>query len=193
MKILPQEQELSRERKAIACDFYRVYEPSLARDFIEKLPKREFELGAGRHFTSFLYKTQGLLDLVVNVGRPAFLEKSENWAGRMQKLQKLDHPLLPPFELWPGAEGVYVMPYCEQIVSPAVWRASGLSPLLDSFQLALQAAGLALDDYWQLRTCRGHPFVTDFSDLISAGPFKEGPASNRAGCDSARYSPGRSR
>ncbi len=155
--------------------FYKAYDPSrlLTEWRAAEAGQRPLN-GAGRHFQSFHIKSpiKGL-DLALNIARETFLnDRSDlirNWQQACEKLQAFsrNEALLPPFEIL-SREGdglAVVMPFCEEAVAAAELRHEPLKGYLDQLSAALGGAGLALDDYWQLRRCQGHPFVIDFSEL----------------------------
>lgn len=173
MSFLPQVRDLTESRQRIARDFYRSFDADLALTLAADLSKTGEFLGEGRHFRSYRLRSRGSLDLVLNLAKPAFGladgPKVGAWRGYMKALQRLAHPLLPPLEVLPSGEAAaaFVMPYCEEIIPEKSWDDLGLRALLETFEAELALAGLILDDYWQLRSCQGHPFVTDFSELMS--------------------------
>ncbi len=171
MKNRLREQELSAQRAQIVRDYHRVYDPALIEKLLDEPNKLGLELGEGRHFRSYIIRTQGAVDLALNVAKSSFgsadtrLRKS--WVLRMQKLQRLAHPLLPPYALIERNEELaYVLPYCEKDLPPKSWAELELMPWIEDFKATLAAQGLCLDDYMQVRACKQHPFVIDYSDLI---------------------------
>ncbi|RYZ67885.1 MAG: hypothetical protein EOP09_10300 [Proteobacteria bacterium] len=62
---------------------------------------------------------------------------------------------------------LFVMPFCEEALSLSEQNSPRMAARIESLRQLLQSEGLLMDDYWQLRTCRGYPFVIDFSELKS--------------------------
>lgn len=170
--ILPTDPNLRGQRSQIVRDFYRAFDLSWMerqiRD-LDRLPPQP--LGEGRHFRSYRVISGKSLDLALNVAKRSFGEGQSAtrrlWCQAIRQLQSLSHPLLPPIEVIPlQDDGIaYVMPYCEQEVPMASLRQEAFRTWLAEWERELEGLGLWMDDYWQLRLCRGHPFVIDFSEL----------------------------
>lgn len=164
------EQELTLQRTAIVKDFYRSFDPSLSQQSLKQTHQLGLALGEGRHFKSYRLPARGPLALAINLAKASFLDRDPRqkaeWKKSMAKLERLQHPLLPPFQLVEDAENLgYVLPYCESAVPQSEWSRLGLSPWIEDCVASLASAGLWLDDYLQLRACRGHPLLIDYSDL----------------------------
>jgi hypothetical protein len=124
------------------------------------------KLGEGRHFRCLRLTQPDRLDLAINLAKPSFLRAEKRlrkqWAADLQQLRGLDHPLIPPMEVLDDSEFfAYIQPCCDQELTIS----SEIRQLLEDMQRAMNSRGLELEDYPQLRTCQGHPFVIDFSEL----------------------------
>ncbi|RYZ57335.1 MAG: hypothetical protein EOP07_10195 [Proteobacteria bacterium] len=172
---------LMRRRESLVEAFYRGFDPSRLWqewDLSEHKAKRALT-GEGRHFRSYrIPSPSGGLDLALNVAKPCFYsagpQNIRNWIKACKSVKKLQHPLLPPFEVLEGLNDLvlFVMPYCEEALSLSEQNSPKMSAQINSLRDLLASEGWMMDDYWQLRTCRGYPFVIDFSEL------KEKPASS---------------
>lgn len=165
-------QELRHRKDDIVKDFYLSFDPSWLWQEWERSEKsgRARIAGEGRHFRSYRIKGRGCLDLALNVAKSQFHRDSpvdrREWIVLMQKLKKVSHPLLPPTEVLSADDNeqlLIVQPFCEEAVSHN--EIPKFRPMLGELESLLLTHGLYLDDYWQLRSCRGHPFVIDFSEL----------------------------
>lgn len=163
---------LRHRRDDIVKEFYANFDPSwLWQEWsrVERSP-RTLIVGEGRHFKSYRIRGKGSLDLALNVAKQQFHKNStvsrREWIGLMRKLKTVIHPLLPPTEVLSEQDDerlLIIQPYCEETLSLSEMPA--IRPLLQELEKLLASHGLVLDDYWQLRNCRGHPFVIDFSEL----------------------------
>jgi len=165
---------LMRRRQGLMEAFHRAFDPSRLWsewDLCVNQSKRAM-CGEGRHFRS--YRIPGLaggLDLALNVAKPCFYQAgpqtTRNWTRALQSIKKLQHPLLPPFEVLEGLNDLvlFVMPYCEEALSLSEQNSPRMAAQIESLRVLLAEHGWIMDDYWQLRTCRGYPFVIDFSEL----------------------------
>ncbi|MBC7660861.1 MAG: hypothetical protein H7249_14280 [Chitinophagaceae bacterium] len=166
-------QVLMDARRVLVQGFYKSYDPSrLWQENKDIAKSRRHILGEGRHFRSYLIPRQGEgLDLAMNVAKLSFLERGpgerKSWLEACKGLMKVTHPLLPPFEVLEGDNDalLFVMPYCEVPLSIDELKTSPITTRMESLKRLLTEQGLIMDDYWQLRRCRGHEFITDFSDL----------------------------
>lgn len=167
------EQELTKQRAEIVKEFYRSYDPALIRQCFTNKHQLGLELGEGRHFRSYRLRGQGTLELAINFAKPSFFDSElGSWKSSLKRLGRINHPLLPPFELVEDANAeilAYVLPYCEKDLPRSTWPVLGVERWLEDFTRSLSGAGLWLDDYLQLRSCRNHPFVIDYSDLKPLG------------------------
>lgn len=163
---------LRQRRDNIVKDFYASFDPSWLWQEWNRAEQsaRTLVSGEGRHFRSYRIRGRTTLDLALNVAKPQFHRSSpidrREWIGLMRKLKAVNHPLLPPTEVLSEQDDerlLIIQPYCEEALSLSEMPA--LRPLLSELEELLAREGLMLDDYWQLRNCRGHPFVIDFSEL----------------------------
>ncbi len=160
--------ELRQSKAALEQAFYRSLDSSVIRSGLQQSPRfRVWELlGEGRHFQCFKLPGRGDMDLAVLLAKPAFLRADgparRQWGDDLKRLPSLQHPLLPPMELVADIEFfAYVQPYCAVDLK----LDKMLSAALMDLQEKLATLDLELDDYPQLRSCQGHPFVIDFSEL----------------------------
>lgn len=174
---------LMRRRQDLVEAFYRVYDPSrLWQEWDQATRKGTRDLnGEGRHFKSYkipMGSSRGL-DLAMNVAKPSFhmgrTDMTRDWVKACKAVKSLSHPLLPPFEVLEGAGDLilFVMPFCEEALSLSQQNSPKISAQIASLRNLLLNHGYIMDDYWQLRTCRGYPFVIDFSEL-KRGPSQDG-------------------
>lgn len=181
---------LMRRRQDLIEAFYRVYDPSrLWQEWDEAVNKGTRNLtGEGRHFKSFKIpmKSPRGMDLAMNVAKPSFhlgrTDKIRDWIKACKAVKSLTHPLLPPFEILEGASDLilFIMPFCEEALSLSQQNSPKISTQIASLHDQLSAQGYVMDDYWQLRTCRGYPFVIDFSELKkSPEPAQKSPGLRR--------------
>ncbi len=159
---------LRQSKAALQQAFYRSLDSSLIRSGIVHGPAARLwsKIGEGRHFQCFRQPNYGGLDLCILLAKPAFLQQvslsPKAWAADIRKLGTLDHPLVPPMEVIEDIEFfAYVQPFCEAdlVLTPEIRE------VLRGLHENLRREGLELDDYQQLRSCQGHPFVIDFSEL----------------------------
>lgn len=183
-------QVLMRRREALVEAFYRGYDPSrlwTEWDLAEHKSKRTLS-GEGRHFRSYRIPSSGSgIDLALNVAKPCFYKAGpqdvRNWVKACKSVRKLQHPLLPPFEILEGIDDLllFVMPYCEDALSLSEQNSPKMAAQIESLRQLLESEGWIMDDYWQLRTCRGYSFVIDFSELKEKpGSFKRPPGFDRS-------------
>ena len=164
---------LNTEKSKLIEGFYKVYDPSRLWAEWREATKGNRELsGEGRHFRSYRIPSPGGgLDLAINSAKASFYQERpkfiRNWVLACKALAQISHPLLPPFEVLEGEDGhvLIVMPYCESALSPEQGRDLGIRKQLSELEVLLEREDWTLDDYWQLRCCQGHVFVTDFSEL----------------------------
>lgn len=181
---------LMRRRQDLVEAFYRVYDPSrLWQEWDQAVNKRTRSLtGEGRHFKSFKIPLAGSggrgLDLAMNVAKPSFhqgrSDLMRDWVKACKAIKSLSHPLLPPFEILEGVGDLvlFIMPFCEEALTLSQQNSPKIATQIASLRALLLENGWILDDYWQLRTCRGYPFVIDFSELKKA-PGQAGPRLSR--------------
>ncbi|RZA23019.1 MAG: hypothetical protein EOP10_13890 [Proteobacteria bacterium] len=179
-----------RRRQDLIEAFYRVFDPSrLWQEWDQAVNKGARRLtGEGRHFKSFRIP-QGTgrgIDLAMNVAKPCFhqgrSDLTREWVRACKSIKSLSHPLLPPFEVLEGAGDLvlFVMPFCEEALTLSQQNSPKIAAQIKGLRDLLSAAGWMLDDYWQLRSCRGYPFVIDFSELKMIPPQgSAGPRLNR--------------
>lgn len=160
--------ELRQSKAALEQAFYRSLDSSVIRSGLQQSPRfRVWEiLGEGRHFQCFKLPGRGEMDLSILLAKAAFRNADgparQTWALDLKRLQSLQHPLIPPMEVIEDIDFfAYVQPFCEAELKID----KTLSGLLKDLHTSLAALDLELDDYPQLRGCRGHPFVIDFSEL----------------------------
>ncbi len=165
---------LMRSRQSLVEAFYRAFDPSRLWGEWEQAEHKSARTlsGEGRHFRSYrIPKTNGGLDLALNVAKPCFHQSGpqhiRNWKLALKAIRNLQHPLLPPFEVLEGMNDLilFVMPYCEEALSLTEQNSPKVSAQILGLRALLWNSGLVMDDYWQLRTCRGYTFVIDFSEL----------------------------
>ncbi len=165
---------LMRRRQSLVEAFYRVFDPSrLWQEWDQAEHKAKRTLcGEGRHFRSYRIPSPGGgLDLALNVAKPSFYKDSpegiREWVRACKGVKKLQHPLLPPFEILQGIDDLVllVMPFCEDALSLSEMNSPKIAAQIESLSALLASEGWQMDDYWQLRSCRGYPFVIDFSEL----------------------------
>ena len=175
---------LMRRSQSLVEAFYRVYDPSRLWqewDDSERKGKRRLA-GEGRHFRSYRIPSHGgELDLALNVAKPCFGQGRPDgirqWIAACKSIKKFQHPLLPPFEVLEGLDDLvlFVMPFCEEALSLSEQNSPKIGAQIESLRVLLASEGWLMDDYWQLRTCRGYPFVIDFSELKTIGKDREWP------------------
>jgi hypothetical protein len=181
---------LMRRRQDLVEAFYRVYDPSrLWQEWDKAVNKGERPLtGEGRHFKSFKIPNVGTrgIDIAMNVAKPCFQQgRSDlirNWVRACKSIKSLSHPLLPPFEILQGTGDLtlFIMPFCEEALTLSQQNSARIATQIASLRDLLAIQGWLLDDYWQLRSCRGYPFVIDFSELKRLpNNDLEGPKLNR--------------
>jgi hypothetical protein len=160
--------ELRQSKAALEKAFSRSLDTSVIRSGImQGHVERQWNLvGEGRHFQCFKLPGRGAMDLAVLLARPAFLkgelQARRLWARDLKRLLTLAHPLIPPMEVMDDTEFfAYVQPFCEAELHVT----AAIQTALRDLQTALASQELELDDYTQLRSCQGHPFVIDFSEL----------------------------
>lgn len=169
---------LMRRRQDLIEAFYRVYDPSRLWQEWEQATRQGTRslTGEGRHFKSYkipMVSNRGL-DLAMNVAKPSFhqgrTDLTRDWVKACKAVKSLSHPLLPPFEVLEGAGDLilFIMPFCEEALTLSQQNSPKISGQIASLRDLLYAHGWLMDDYWQLRTCRGYPFVIDFSELKKA-------------------------
>lgn len=179
---------LMRRRQDLVEAFYRVYDPSrLWLEWDEAVNKgNRWVTGEGRHFKSYkipLGAGRGV-DLAMNVAKPSFhqgrSDLTRDWVRACKSIKSLTHPLLPPFEILEGVGDLvlFVMPFCEEALTLSQQNSPKIAMQIHSFRDLLLEHGWIMDDYWQLRSCRGYPFVIDFSELKRA-PGLAGPRLSR--------------
>ncbi len=168
-----------KRRQDLVDAFYRVYDPSrLWQEWDQAVHKYSRSLtGEGRHFKSYKIPLGGGrgLDIAMNVAKKSFFEGRHDlmreWVKSCKAIKSLTHPLLPPFEVLEGVDDLvlFIMPFCEEALTLSQQNSPKISQQLKSLNDLLASHGYFMDDYWQLRTCRGYPFVIDFSELKRMG------------------------
>ncbi len=154
--------------------FYRVWDPASCAQVCESIdrgrggPILHAEGGSFRCYRLPQGDQEGL-ETVLLLGKESQLRQrtvqSGEWQRAMEALGRMQHPLLPPFQLLKGRLA-YVMPYCAKEL-PKSWQENPLfRTWVQDLLKELAAVGLILDDVWQFRLWQGHhPLLTDFSDL----------------------------
>jgi len=159
---------LRQSKVGLEKAFYGSFDRSLIRSgILSGSALRDWqELGEGRHFRCFSLTQPGRLDLAINLAKPGFLRAEmrlrKEWAHDLQQLRCLDHPLIPPMEVIEDSEFfAYIQPCCDQDLTIS----SEIRQALEDMHRVMVTIGLELADYPQLKSCQGHPFVIDFSEL----------------------------
>lgn len=159
----------------LKTQFYNSFDASLVNGFLAKIAgmneteRRSMKgfLGEGTHFQSFEIAANPI-PLAVNVAKESFVRRGQKAIDKWQRAIEIarsldDATLVPPMDISYG-HGLMA------VVMPKgrLPEKTG-SKLIDSMLLdtsrALGQAGLALDDYPQIREAMGVPFIVDWSDL----------------------------
>ena len=150
---------------AVHQSFYQNWDRSYALSLLAD-PRGLQLLGQGRHFTAYRFK-RGDFSYTLCIARPAFQTEqsieSSRWTRAITKIQRVDHPMIPPMEIIENMAGLaYIRPYCESLVMTSAIQTSAK---VVELKARLQRAGLLLDDYFHIGYCGSEAFVLDWSDL----------------------------
>lgn len=159
----------------VRVKFYQAFDASFVSQFVSKLlglsevERRGHQslLGEGFHFQSFDLLVNGF-PMAVNIAKESFLAAGDlrvsRWKADLEKVRALEGiDLIPPLEILSFSRGLaVVLPKGDQLSKTLEKRAEAM--LLEMAR-ALGHAGLALNDYPQLRQTFGVPFIIDWSDL----------------------------
>lgn len=159
----------------LKSQFYTAYDVSLVNSFLSKISgmceneRRHLNgfLGEGTHFQSFELNVSPI-PLAINVAKDSFQKRGQKaldkWQRAIEVARSLDEAaLVPPMDVLNvfGLTAV-VMPKGKV---PERSSTKMLDVMLLDTARALGQAGLALDDYPQVREAQGVPFIVDWSDL----------------------------
>ena len=157
--------------------FYRAFDAPLLSQFISKLltlseaERRSHDsmLGEGIHFQSFELAINSF-PMAINIAKESFMAGGDlhisRWKAAMERIRTMEGvDLIPPLEILNFPRGLaVVLPKGDQLSRGLEKHVDGL---LFDMAKALGRAGLALNDYPQLRQAFGVPFIIDWSDLQS--------------------------
>lgn len=160
-------------------DFYRSFDPSLISSFLLGLLSNAHHrasnaeiLGEGNHFRVYKLKLSSEMTVAVSCAKPKFLKhlSSQNlsWVGMMKAVQRIDHVLIPPMELFETDDQLaYIQPCCKD--QNFLITKKYLSTLSASLDHLLYEHHLRLIDGQQIMAYEGLAFVVDWSDLVQVG------------------------
>ena len=145
--------------------FHRNLDPSLVLQSVRN-PKTLKLLGKGFHFHTYLLNMRDF-SYGLSIARNGIWDgeghRLDQWFQGLEMLSTIDHPLIPPIVSGNVEEQIYyITPYCNQNLTLSK---NSLGKELANLEAKLDQRGLWVDDYWQVKSLEGQPFVIDWSDL----------------------------
>jgi hypothetical protein len=170
----------SRDMAELRERFYESFDRSLIESMVFPNPRRleqaerAHPIGEGRHFRAFVLQSNQSFkeSLVIQLPKPTFLghepeQRTQAWLNCMRRIQNAKIALIPPFEVVVVEQRLQclVTPFGSGGADQALPRWQPVNDYVSLTVRELRGMRLEIDDYIQVRTMHGIPFICDFSDI----------------------------